>query len=153
MKSCRATSSIYEFDPAPDSVNSKLIIGGQANLWTEQVYNVRHLEYMTWPRAFAISEAVWSPKSRRNWDDFFSRVEKHFDRFNVAQIKYAPSVYDPIFSAHFTPDSLVQVELSTEVKGLDMHYSFDNSFPDQFYQKYTEPLLLPKDAASLKLNP
>jgi hexosaminidase len=141
----------YEFDPAPDSVNSKLIIGGQANLWTEQVYNVRHLEYMTWPRAFAISEAVWSPKSKRNYDDFFSRVEKHFDRFNVAEIKYAPSVYDPIFTAKSMPDSTVQVELATEVKGLDIHYSFDNSFPDQFYPKYAEPLIVPKDAAMLKV--
>lgn len=141
----------YEFDPVPDSINSKLIIGGQANLWTEQVYNVRHLEYMTWPRAFAISEAVWSPKSRRNFDDFFSRVEKHFDRFNIAEIKYAPGVYDPIFTAKSMPDSTVQVELATEVKGLDIHYSFDNSFPDQFYPKYAEPLIVPKDAAMLKV--
>jgi hexosaminidase len=141
----------YEFEPAPDSVDSKLIIGGQANLWTEQVYNVRHLEYMTWPRAFAISEAVWTPKSKRNFDDFFTRVEKHFDRFNVAEIKYAPSVYDPIFTAKSMPDSTIQVELGTEVKGLDIHYSFDNSFPDQFYPKYTEPLIVPKDAAMLKV--
>ncbi|MDB5133840.1 MAG: family 20 glycosylhydrolase [Mucilaginibacter sp.] len=144
-------SRAYEFDPAPDSVNSKLIIGGQANLWTEQVYNVRHLEYMTWPRAFAISEAVWSPKSRRNFDDFFSRVEKHFDRFNVAETKYAPSVYDPIFTFKSLPDSSVQVEMATEVKGLDIHYSFDNSFPDQFYPKYTAPLIVPKEAAMLKV--
>ncbi len=144
-------SKAYQFEPAPDSVDSKLIIGGQANLWTEQVYNVRHLEYMTWPRAFAISEAVWSPKSKRNWDDFFSRVEKHFDRFNAADIKYAPSVYDPIFTASSMPDSTIQVELASEVKGLDIHYTFDNSFPDQFYPKYAEPLIVPKDAVMLKV--
>jgi hexosaminidase len=144
-------SKAYEFEPVPDSVDSKLIIGGQANLWTEQVYNVRHLEYMTWPRAFAISEDLWTPKSKKNWDDFFSRVEKHFDRFNIAETKYAPSVYDPIFTAHYKPDSLLQVELGTEVKGLDIYYSFDNSFPDKFYPKYAEPLMVPKDAAMLKV--
>ena len=144
-------SKAYEFDPAPDSVNSKLIIGGQANLWTEQVYNTRHLEYMIWPRAFAISEAVWSPRSRRNWDDFASRVEKHFGRFDEANIKYAPSVYDPILTAKAMPDSVTQVELSTEIKGLDIHYTFDNSFPDQFYPKYTEPVIVPKDAAMLRV--
>ncbi|HEY4195571.1 MAG TPA: family 20 glycosylhydrolase, partial [Mucilaginibacter sp.] len=141
----------YEFDPAPDSVNSKMIIGGQANLWTEQVYNVRHLEYMTWPRALAIAEAVWTPRSRRNFDDFFSRVEKHFGRFDEANIKYAPSVYDPIFTAKMMPDSTTQIELRTEVKGLDIHYTFDNSFPDQFYPKYTEPLIMPKDAFMLRV--
>ncbi|MDO3625253.1 beta-N-acetylhexosaminidase [Mucilaginibacter sp. BT774] len=142
----------YQFDPAPDSVDSKLIIGGQANLWTEQVYNTRHLEYMTWPRAFAIAEAVWSPKSVRNFDDFASRVEKHFDRFDVAQTKYAPSVYDPIFTAKIGADTTkTEVELSTEVKGLDIHYTFDNSFPDQFYPKYTAPLLVPTDAYMLRV--
>jgi hexosaminidase len=132
-------------------VNSKLIIGGQANLWTEQVYNTRHLEYMTWPRAFAISEAVWTPKARRNFDDFASRVEKHFDRFDEAHIKYAPSVYEPMFTAKAMPDSSTQVELSTEIKGLDVHYTFDNSFPDQFYPKYTEPVIIPKDAVMLRV--
>jgi len=142
----------YQFEPAPDSVDSKLIIGGQANLWTEQVYNTRHLEYMTWPRAFAIAEAVWSPKSVRNFDDFFSRVEKHFDRFNIAETKYAPSVYDPIFTAKTGADtSKIEVALSTEVKGLDIHYTFDNSFPDQFYPKYTAPLLVPTDAYMLRV--
>ncbi len=144
-------SKAYQFDPVPDSVNSKLIIGGQANLWTEQVYNVRHLEYMTWPRAFAISEDLWSPKSKKNWNDFFGRVEKHFDRLNIEQIKYAPSVYDPSFIARLMPDSVIQVSMETEVQGLDIHYSFDNSFPDNFYPKYTGPLLVPKDAVMLKV--
>ncbi len=144
-------SKAYEFDPAPDSVNSKLIIGGQANLWTEQVTNVRHLEYMTWPRAFAISEDLWSPKSKKSWNDFVGRVEKHFDRLNIEQVKYAPSVYDPSFIARMMPDSAIQVSLETEVQGLDIYYSFDNSFPDNFYPKYTGPLLVPKDAVMLKV--
>ena len=144
-------SKAYEFEPLPDSVDEKLIIGGQANLWTEQVYNVRHLEYMTWPRAFAVSEVLWSPKAKRNWDDFFGRVEKHFDRFNEAEIKYAPSVYDPTFFAGSTPDKKLRVEMHTEVKGLDIYYSFDNSFPDNFYPKYTSPLIVPEDAVMLKV--
>jgi hexosaminidase len=49
----------YEFDPAPANVNSKHIKGGQGNLWTEQIYNMRQVEYMMWPRAFATAESVW----------------------------------------------------------------------------------------------
>jgi hexosaminidase len=141
----------YEFDPAPDSAIEKNIIGGQANLWTEQIYNIRQAEYMTWPRAFATAESVWSPKGSKNWNDFFRRVEDHFERFDVAEVKYAPSVYDPIFSASKSSNNQLQVELTTEIDGLDIHYSFDNSFPDKFYPKYTQPLVVPKDAASLKV--
>ena len=87
----------YQFEPVPEGVNASLIKGGQGNLWTEQVYNMRHAQYMTWPRAFAIAEALWSPKEKRNWTDFVARMENHFERLDMAQVKYAPSVYDPSF--------------------------------------------------------
>lgn len=141
----------YEFDPVPDGVEAKFIKGGQANLWTEQVYNMRHAQYMTWPRAFAVSEAVWTPKDKKDWNDFARRVEDHFGRYDVAEKKYAPSVYDPIVKAIKEGENGVKVELSTELEGLDIYYSFDNSFPDNFYPKYTQPLIVPKDAVKLKL--
>jgi hexosaminidase len=141
----------YEFEPLPEGVDAKFIKGGQANLWTEQVYNMRHAEYMMWPRAFAISESLWSPKENKNWNNFVTRVEHHFKRFDEAQVKYAPSMYDPIINASESHDKKLIVELSTEIKGLDIYYTFDNSFPDNFYPKYTEPLIFPPEAVALKL--
>lgn len=144
-------SKSYEFDPIPAGVDPKYIKGGQANLWTEQVYNIRQAEYMTWPRGFAIAESVWSAPEKKNWNNFFNRVEKHFKRLDIAETKYAPSVYDPIFTVSRSADKQLMIELSTEVQGLDIYYSFDNSFPDRFYPKYTEKLTPPKDATTLKV--
>lgn len=144
-------SKSYEFEPVPDGVDPQYIKGGQANLWTEQVYNIRQAEYMTWPRGFAIAESVWSPKEKKNWPDFFGRVEQHFKRMDIAETKYAPSVYDPIFNAGKTADNKLKIDLSTEVEGLDIYYSFDNSFPDRFYPKYTTTLIAPIDATQLKV--
>ena len=141
----------YQFEPVPDGVDAKFIKGGQGNLWTEQVYNMRHAEYMTWPRGFAIAESVWSPKAKKNWKNFVSRVEKHFERFDEAEIKYAPSMYDPIFKAGKASGDRLTVEIDTEIDGLSVYYSFDNSFPDRFYPKYTKPLIVPKDAVTLKV--
>jgi hexosaminidase len=141
----------YQFEPVPDGVDSKYIKGGQGNLWTEQIYNYRHAQYMTWPRAFAIAEALWSPKEKRNWNNFFPRVENQFKRFEVAEIKYAPSVYDPIFNVSKTEDKKLKIELGTEVEGLDIYYTFDNTFPDRFSPKYTRPLVIPKEAVMLKV--
>lgn len=141
----------YEFEPVPDGVDAQYIKGGQANLWTEQVYNTRHLQYMIWPRAFAVSEAVWSPKEKRNWNNFAQHVEKHFERFDMAEKKYAPSIYDPIINTTKGDNNLPVVAMSTEITGLDIYYSFDNSFPDRFYPKYTVPVTVPKDAVSMKV--
>lgn len=144
-------SKSYEFDPVPEGANAKFIKGGQANLWTEQVFNIRQAEYMTWPRGFAIAESVWSPKEKKNWTNFFARTEQHFKRLDIAETKYAPSVYDPIFTVKRSADRNLLVSLSTEVEGLDIYYSFDNSFPDRFYPKYTTPLVPPIDAKVLKV--
>jgi len=141
----------YAFEPVPDSVDAKYIKGGQGNLWTEQVYTFRQAEYMTWPRAFAIAECTWSPAEKKNWDDFVGRVEAQFKRFDVAEVKYAPSMYDPDFIPSLTQDSTLKIELKNEVNGLDIYYSFDNSYPDRFYPKYTGPIIAPKEATQIKV--
>lgn len=142
----------YEFEPVPAEADPKLVKGGQANLWAEQIYNTRHMQYMVWPRAFAISESLWSPKEKKNWNNFISRTEAHFGRLDEADIKYAPSMYDPIVKPVYdTTSKVLKIDLSTEVEGLDIYYSWDNSFPDRFYPRYTQTLVAPKDASTLKL--
>ena len=141
----------YQFEPVPEGVDASLIKGGQANLWSEQLYTMRHAQYMTWPRAFAIAEALWSPKEKRNWNNFVPRVESHFKRLDAAQVKYAPSMYDAIFEISKKDTAAIIVKLSTEIEGLSIHYSFDNSFPDNFYPAYSTPLTVPKDASTMKV--
>jgi hexosaminidase len=135
----------------PDGVDPKLIKGGQGNLWTEQIYNMRQAEYMTWPRGWAISEALWSPTKKRNWNDFIGRVEKQFERMDIAEVKYAPSMYDPIVSVSRDKNRQLVVSLTPEIEGLDIYTSFDNSFPDHFYPKYVAPLVVPKDASNMRV--
>lgn len=141
----------YDFEPLPEGVDPKYIKGGQGNLWTEQVYNMRHVQYMIWPRAFAVSEAVWTPKAKRNWDNFAGRVESQFARFDITDKKYSPAIYDPIVTAKKNDQNLPVITMDTEIKGLDIYYSFDNSFPDKFYPKYTEPVTMPKDAVLMRV--
>jgi hexosaminidase len=141
----------YEFEPVPEGVDPSLIKGGQANLWTEQIYNYRYLQYMLWPRAFAIAEAVWSPKEKRKWNPFFARVEKQFERFDIAEKKYSPAVYDPIIIPTITADKQLSIRLEKEVDGLEIYYSFDNTFPDNFYPPYRSAITPPKDAVMLRV--
>lgn len=140
----------YKYDPVPEGADEKYILGGQANLWTEQVYNIRQAEYMVWPRGFAVAESLWSPKESKDWNRFVSKTESHFERFDQAQTKYSPAMYDPIVKVSKS-DEQYFVSLTTEIEGLDIHTSFDNSTPDNFYPKYNEPQLIPKDASLMRI--
>lgn len=144
-------NKVYQFNPVPASVNPQYVIGGQANLWTEQVYNIRQVEYMIWPRAFAISESVWSPADKKNWTNFIDRTEQHFKRLDQAETKYSPAIYDPIINVRRSADRQLMVDLTPEIDGLDIYYSFDNSSPDRFYPKYTTALQVPKDASMMRI--
>jgi len=144
-------STCYRFEPTPDGVDPKYILGGQGNLWTESVPNPRHAEYMTWPRAFALAEVFWSPKASRNWDDFASRVEAQFHRLDAAEVNYARTIYDVSMTPERNAAGEPAVRMSTELAGCDIYYTFDGTNPDQFTPKYTgEPVAIPGDASVVK---
>ncbi|WP_018627484.1 beta-N-acetylhexosaminidase [Niabella aurantiaca] len=143
-------SQAYKFNPVPEGANAEYILGGQANLWTENVSNIRQAEYMTWPRGLAIAESVWSPLDKKDWKKFAAKTERFFDRFNAAEIKYSPAIYDPIVTVS-KKEGEYSVTLTPEIDGLDIYTSFDNSAPDRFYPKYSRPLQIPKDANELRI--
>jgi hexosaminidase len=140
-------STCYRFEPTPEGVDPRYILGGQGNLWTESVPNRRHAEYMTWPRAFALAEVFWSPKASRNWDDFAGRVESQFQRLDAAQVNYARTMYDVALTPERDASGKLAVRMSTELSGCDIYYTFDGTNPDQFMPKYSgQPVTVPGDA-------
>ena len=145
-------NTCYQFEPVPDGVDPKYILGGQGNLWTESVPNDRQAEYMTWPRAMALTEVFWSPKDKRNWNDFLTREQYHFKYMDVAQVKYARSQYDAIISGVKGADDSLEVQLSTQMPGLNIYYRFDETNPDNFSPEYDgHPLVIPKGASEIKV--
>lgn len=141
---------VYSFDILPKEIDSAFVLGGQGNLWTEQIPTAAQVEYMTYPRAFAISESMWTPKSKKNWRGFVPRVENHFTRFDHARVNYSTSMYDPIVTVKKTEAGLAVI-LATEVDGLTIHYTLDNSVPNQYHPVYKEPITLPADVDKLRL--
>lgn len=147
VHSTRLLKTVYETEPIPVEVDPKYVKGVQANLWTEQVYNYRHLQYMLWPRAFAVSEWSWTPANRKNWPEFIRRIENHFIRYKYAGKKYAPSLYDPLVVVTKNSDNTLTVQLNSQIDGLDLYYSFDNSYPDNHYARYNGSIHVPKEAS------
>ena len=88
---------IYAFDPIPTNLPSQFqhhILGAQGNLWTEYVPNVRHAEYMIFPRESALAEVAWSPKEARNFDSFVSRLKTDDRRMDAMGVNYRHNPLD-----------------------------------------------------------
>ncbi|MCX8492046.1 MAG: family 20 glycosylhydrolase [Cyclobacteriaceae bacterium] len=145
--------TVYEFEPVPNGVKEELIVGGQGNLWTESVPQFRHAEYMLWPRSLALAEVLWSPKSTRNWNDFLQRTEQHLHRLNKADINYASSFYDAVITT--TRDALgkLKIQLNTELEGLQLYYTFDDTYPDAYAKLYQrgKDIAIEKDANTFRV--
>nr|WP_199076908.1 family 20 glycosylhydrolase [Pedobacter sp. ASV19] len=145
-------STTFEFNPLPAGIDPKQVLGGQGSLWTEQVPNERKLQFMTWPRAFALSEILWSGNNQCGWENFIRRLEKQLPVLDQEGTKYSRYFYDAMIYGSRNPQNELLISLKTEVKDLDIHYAFDDSDPDQFYPKYTgQPLSIPKGAQSIRV--
>ena len=139
---------VYNFNPIPpelDSIASKHILGGQANLWAEYVPKMNHAEYMTFPRVAALAETLWSSKELRNWDDFSRRIQILMKRYDQLKINYAKSAFQVNIHSEFdTTINKLKVILDREFPGVDIHYTVNGSDPTIMSPIYSKPLLLDK---------
>lgn len=140
----------YSFEPVPDGVDAKYILGGQANLWTEHVPTLRYAEYMMYPRAWALADVYWSPKTSKNWDGFVKRMETHFDRADAADLNYSRAVYDAIVKTKLKSGKLI-LDLATEIPGIDIFFTIDDTMPDSHSTPFTGPVELPEGPIVLRV--
>jgi hexosaminidase len=134
----------------PEGLDPDYVLGGQGNLWTEQVPTEAQAEYMTYPRIFAIAETVWSPEDKKNWKSFIKKTEKQFKRLNYSGINYSKSMYDPIVKVRQDNEGRLLIDLATEIPEADIYYTVDNTMPCAASPKYTGPIVFPPGAGMLK---
>ncbi|MDX1585494.1 MAG: beta-N-acetylhexosaminidase [Balneolaceae bacterium] len=83
---------IYHYDPVPSELGPEEaghVLGAQGNVWTEYMHTGEKVEYMAWPRSLALSEVLWSPKTKRDWYDFWGRLQPHFERLEYLDVNAA----------------------------------------------------------------
>jgi hexosaminidase len=87
---------VYSFNPLPDKLNKeeqKYILGLEGCLWSEFVNSPELLEYMVYPRMFAIAETGWTPASEKDFEGFLSRLEIVKKRYDAIGINYFKGEY------------------------------------------------------------
>jgi hexosaminidase len=137
-------SKVYEFNPVPDELSleeSEFILGAQGNLWTEFVPDKKHMHYMAFPRMAALAEVLWTNTERRQTGDFFRRLEKMMERYDKTGLNYAKSIYTVQIKSSFERNqSLIKVQLSTEMPDTEIFYTLDGSEPTEKSLRYMAPL-------------
>lgn len=137
-------SKVYTFDPIVDEmteVEAKHVLGGQANLWAEQIPTESHSQYMIFPRLAALAETVWSPKELRDWDNFSERITSMFNRYEYLGINYAKSAYLVTADTQINlEEKVVEVLLKNEFPKSDIRFSIDGAELNSTSIKYTEPI-------------
>lgn len=86
---------VYAFEPIPSELTgdeAKHVLGLQGQLWAEFLPNMRHLEYMAWPRLSALAEVAWSPVASRNFEDYTRRLDVDLRRLEAMGVNYRPLV-------------------------------------------------------------
>lgn len=83
--------AIYQWNPIPETFNkamSEHIIGIEAGIWTEFIDNQKRLEYMTYPRLFAVAEKGWTYEDNIDWESFQLRLSKQYERLKMEGVNF-----------------------------------------------------------------
>jgi hexosaminidase len=90
---------VYGLVPTPAELAADLhhhILGAQGNVWTERITTGDRCDAMTFPRACALAEALWTAADQRNYNDFAARLRGHLARLDALGVKYTD---DPLARA------------------------------------------------------
>jgi len=146
----------YSFDPMPNpnlfvDIDPKFILGGQGNLWTEEIPNLPFAFYMTYPRGMALAESLWSSRKNKDYDNFLSRTEAHFKRFDEQGVNVSKTIYEPNISVYKEGRKLM-CEMKTPFSDIEMYYTINNTYPIEFGKKYEGPIEIPAGDYSLRVQ-
>jgi hexosaminidase len=84
-------AKVYAYEPIPAALTAeqaKHILGGQGQLWGEFISTASHRQYMTYPRASALAEVLWSQPQDRNYERFLARLAEHVKRLKALGVNY-----------------------------------------------------------------
>ena len=134
---------VYSYEPVASELNSEqanYILGAQANVWTEYLSTNDQIEYMIFPRMLALSEVVWSQKTKKDWWDFVGRIQKQFELMEFRKINYR--VPEPEIQLRPLEENKFTLGISSLKQNSDFYYTIDGSVPTSASTKYSESIVI-----------
>ncbi|TAL72246.1 MAG: beta-hexosaminidase [Rhodanobacter sp.] len=137
---------VYRFQAIPGvlgTAEAKHVLGIQANIWTEHMPTMAHVDHAAFPRLDALSEVAWSPATSNNWQGFLARLPAQLARYRAQDIPYADSAFAVVASvdrnvALATGKATLTLANQTGVGSI--HYTLDGSTPTVTSPRYAGPV-------------
>lgn len=123
----------YSYEPIPSQIDkskSHHILGTQANVWSEYIYNDSIREMRAYPRTIALAEVAWSAKKNKNYADFERRLHNQLVRLDMHNINYhIPMPEQVTNSSNFIAfTDTAKLKFKT-VRPIKMVYTIDGTDP------------------------
>lgn len=137
-------SSVYHFEPFLKGLSPEqqsLIMGVQANLWTEWIPSWERVEYLITPRMLALAEVAWTQPENKDWEAFQGKVIRQLPRLDIMGINYRiPDLVGGYTSNAFIGETTVSVECPAPL--VKIYYTTDGSIPNENSILYTGPFTI-----------
>lgn len=108
--------SIYTYNLYPDELTEKgknNVAGAQCMLWSELMTKPEHVEYQAFPRLAALAELTWTPKERKDYQNFYKRLLDHTKRMDVMKLNYR--YVNPLPVVSWSPELLNSSSFTVDV--------------------------------------
>jgi hexosaminidase len=114
---------VYSFDPVAPSMSvseAAYVLGGQANVWTEYIPTFKQVEYMVYPRALALSQALWS-QSKPSYTAFKAILKNyHLPILKEFGVNYSEAMFYPEMKIKRTDEGVEYTISAEEAKDLQV---------------------------------
>jgi hexosaminidase len=137
---------IYKYNPTPvDSLTveeQKYIMGVQSNLWSEYLTSPAKLNYMIYPRVFALAEIAWTEPQNKNYNSFIlNRIPHHLEKLESQKRMYkVPIPFGSEETALIASKYIL--DLKPTIKNGQIFYTIDCYNPDETAELYTKPVTI-----------
>lgn len=137
---------VYDYNPlnnADAKKNEALILGIQANLWSEVIPTGERVEYMTFPRALALANIAWTGGTEKNWNLFQQHVAAQYKRLDALNVHYKMPELDGFLENNlFVKRGTLTIQ--NLMPGTEVRYTTDSTIPTKTAMLYTKPVIVTK---------
>ena len=149
-----SVEKVYSLEPCPaewQGERADLVMGVQANLWTEYIKTFDHVCYNVLPRMAALSEVQWVDADRKDYEGFRARIPHLMDTYDARGYTYARHVSNVNVKYQTDRANRCLDMTCTALPGYEIRYTLDGSEPTMASPLYTGTVRLDRDCI-IKVN-